>query len=305
MHKLAIVVPTKDRPDELSRMLASVSAQTRRPDQIVVVDGSKPDIRAVVEAFPELRIDYVQVYPPSLSQQRNAGMREVRSEMTLAGYLDDDLVLEPDAVENMLHFWEHAPPQFGGAAFAITNAPRPSWLAAKHLFGIDGPVPGRMLRSGFPATIVCAGHDIETDWLYGGATIWRREVIDRFPYDEWFLGTGFMEDVDFSYSVRASYRLAVVARARVAHYSAPTRSDRERLLGTWQVVNRMYFVRKHAHRGLSLPSAWLANVGLALLNTASALARFNRAYWRRAQGNLAGIASELRGKRERIAGHLK
>src|SRR5688572_20033463 len=89
MHKLAIVVPTKDRPVELRRMLESVAAQTRRPEQVIVVDGSAPDIRAVVDGFPELAIDYVRVYPPSLSRQRNAGMRVVRGDITLAGYLDD------------------------------------------------------------------------------------------------------------------------------------------------------------------------------------------------------------------------
>ena len=305
MHKLAVVIPTKDRPEELRRMLTSVRAQTRRPHQIIVVDGSMPDVRAVVDAFPELAIDYVRVFPPSLSQQRNAGMRELEPDITIAGYLDDDLVLEPDAIENMLRFWESAAPEFGGAAFMITNAPAPRWLAAKSLFGIDGPVPGRMLRSGFPSSFGRPAHNVECDWLYGGATVWRREIIARYHYDEWFLGTGFMEDVDFSFSVREHYRLIVVAQARVAHYSAPTRPDRERLLGTWQVVNRMYFVRKHTHRGLSIGSAWVANIGLALLNGAIAFTRLNRSYWRRAQGNVAGIIAELRGRREQIAGHLK
>ena len=37
--KLAYVVPTKDRPDDLRKLLESLAAQTRAPDQIVIVDG--------------------------------------------------------------------------------------------------------------------------------------------------------------------------------------------------------------------------------------------------------------------------
>ncbi len=74
MHKIAFVVPTKDRPDDLRVMLRSVAAQTRKPDQLVVVDGSDPNIRSITEEYPELDIDYVRVFPPSLAEQRNAGI---------------------------------------------------------------------------------------------------------------------------------------------------------------------------------------------------------------------------------------
>src|SRR5438045_4134033 len=99
MNKLAFVVPTKDRPHDLRRMLASLNAQTRMPEQIIVVDGSKPDVQHVTAEFPALSIDYIRVYPPSLAAQRNAGMQRLRNDITLAGYLDDDVVLEADAVE--------------------------------------------------------------------------------------------------------------------------------------------------------------------------------------------------------------
>lgn len=305
MHKLALVVPTKDRPDDLRKMLDSLAAQTRRPDQIIVVDGSDPPVKHVVDAFPSLKIDYVREFPPSLAKQRNAGMQRLQAEITLAGYLDDDIVLEPDAVANMVDFWENAAPDLGGAAFNITNNPAPNGLPLKSLFGIDDRRPGLVLSSGFPSSIPPQREQIETDWLFGGATVWRREVIAAYPYDEWFVGTGFMEDIDYSYNVRERYRLALVANARLAHYSRPVRPDRQFLLGKWQVVNRMYFVHKYRRRGMSPARAWITSLGLFLLNTASSIRRWDRTYWDRARGNLSGIAAELLGRREQIGGHLK
>lgn len=305
MHKIALVVPTKDRPDDLGRLLASIALQTRKPDQFIVVDGSDPDITRVIANFPELNIEYVRVFPPSLSQQRNAGMQRLKPEITLAGYVDDDIVLETSAIHEMLKFWSHAPPDIGGAAFNITNASSANWVNLKKLFLIDSPRPGKMLPSGFPSTIGFQAHDIESDWLYGGATVWRRGIIDSHGYDEWFLGTGFMEDVDFSYAVRKSNRLVVVAGARLAHYSYPVKPDKEFLLGKWQIVNRMYFVRKNQDRGLSVAAAWLASAGVAALNATLALLRRRQNYWSRAKGNISGIFSEVAGNRERLGGHLK
>jgi len=305
MHKFALVVPTKDRPDDLGKLLASLETQTCRPDQLIIVDGSKPDIRHVIDRFPQLRVDYVRVYPPSLSQQRNAGMLRLDPDITLAGYLDDDIVLEPTAIEAMLRFWSTAGIDIGGAAFNITNAARPNWILLKSLLRVDSVQPGRMLSSGFPSTIGFQQEDLETEWLYGGATVWRREVIRQYTYDEWFLGTGFMEDVDFSFSVRKNYRLKVVAGARLGHYSHPVRLERETLLGRWQVTNRMYFVRKHRRRGLSIGAAWIANAGTALLNCAMAVIRRRRNYWLRTRGNIQGMIAEITGDRSTLGGHLK
>lgn len=305
-HRLSLVVPTKDRPDDLAKMLASLAAQTRKPDQVVVVDGSDPVVKPVVDRFADdLPLVYVRVFPPSLAKQRNAGMATLANDITLAGYIDDDIVLEPQAVENMIRFWDSAAADIGGAAFNITNNPQPPWQSIKRLFEVDNPVPGLVMPSGFPSSITYQHGDLETDWLYGGATVWRREVIARFPYDEWFIGTGFGEDVDFSFNVREHYRLIVVGDARLAHYSHPIRADRQFLLGKWQVVNRMYFVRKYRRRGMSLPHAWRASVGMFLLYCIRAVLLRDKPSCDRARGIMAGMYAELLGRTEQIDGHVK
>jgi glycosyltransferase involved in cell wall biosynthesis len=305
MNKIAFVVPTKDRPEDLRKMLASLQAQTRLPDQLIVVDGSNPDVRHVVDEFATLRIEYVRVFPPSLAKQRNAGMKQVRQDITLAGYLDDDIVLEPDAVEKMLQFWEGSGADLGGTVFNITNSPMPRAVWLKRWFWIDSPMPGRVLPSGCASVLGCQPSDIETDWLCGGATVWRKEVVQNYPYDEWFQGTGFMEDVDFSFNVREKYRLMLVSSAKLAHYSPPVRPDRQYLLGKWQIVNRMYLVRKYRSRGLSVLRGWVASIGFILWHLGQALLKWDRQSWDRARGNVAGALSEIAGKREQITGYLK
>ena len=301
---LALVIPTKDRGEDLRRMLRSLVAQTRLPDQVIVVDGSRVEVSWCVAEFPELKIDYVRLLPPSLSAQRNAGMAVLRPEITHAGYLDDDVVLELDAVYEMALFWGTADSDIGGAAFNVVNGAGSIPSVIMQRIGVWSVGVGSVAPSGLVCEVGRVNNDIESDWLCGG-TVWRREVVDTYSYDNWFQGTGFMEDVDYSYGVRERYRLFVLAAARLAHFTPTVRPDRQFLFGKWQVVNRMYIVRKYRHRGLSLRKAW--GVSLILLVANSVRGIFNRqpGLLDRSMGNLAGIVSELRGGSEPIGGFLK
>ena len=302
---LAFVIPTKDRGEDLRRMLGSLVAQIRPPDQVIVVDGGGIAVTWCVAEFPELQVDYVRLLPPSLSAQRNAGMAMLRPEITHAGYLDDDVVLERDAVLEMVSFWGDAEENVGGAAFNVVDVTPSGGSAPRRRLGAVGDGSGRVAPSGLVHELGEVRENLETDWLCGGATVWRREVIESYSYDNWFQGTGFMEDVDYSYGVRERYRLFVVAAARLAHFTQPVRADRQWLFGKWQVVNRMHLVRKYRHRGLSPYKAWSASIMLLAANIIRGIVRRQRSLWDRGLGNFAGIVSELRGKSKQIGGFLK
>ena len=202
-------------------------------------------MEGVENEFAPLNLEYVRVYPPSLAKQRNAGMERVQPSTTLAGYLDDDLVLEDEALESMLSFWEEAPEEVGGEAFNIVTDRRPWGTRFKSLFLLDDARRGVVLRSGYQTMICPVERTTYTQWLFGGATIWRSSVIDEFSYDEWFDGTGYLEDVDYSYRVAKKYKLALVGDARVQHHSTPIRKEINFVLGKWKMIKRMYFGNKN------------------------------------------------------------
>lgn len=304
-ERLAFVVPTRNRRADLWRMLSSIRSGSTWPQQIVVVDGGDEGqtVSEVESDFADLGVEYLRVFPPSLARQRNAGMARLAPAITLAGYLDDDLVLDPQAVAAMLAFWEDAGPGVGGAAFNITNVEAQDRNRFKDLFLLEHHHRGIVRRSGYHSMICPVERTTYTDWLFGGATVWRRAVVHAFPYDEWFTGTGFLEDVDYSFTVSRQFRLAVVADARVEHLSPPIRPDRQYLVGQWQIINRMYFVRKHRQL-----SPWLclwALVGQAIVNVAKACLRHDRSGWDRFRGNLAGFRSLLSGRLEQVGGIMK
>jgi glycosyltransferase involved in cell wall biosynthesis len=301
--RLAYVVPTKDHPDDLHKMLASLARQTRLPDQVVIVDASNPDVAHICDAFPQLPLTYVRHWPPSLAAQRNAGMAALRDDIDVAGYLDDDLVLEPEATERMAAFWRDAPLEVGGASFSIINQPPVRANRVQRFFLMHGDPPGRVLPSGFPCQIPFVQTTIETQWLYGGATMWRRAVIREFAYDEWYIGYGFLEDVDYSYRVGRRYRLFVLGDARTWHFSAPAATNRQLEFGRQQVFNRLYFIRKMGDFS-RLASGW-AIFGLLCVNLLALLRHPVRPRLDRLSGNLRGLLAAAKGRHDPFGGIWK
>jgi glycosyltransferase involved in cell wall biosynthesis len=305
MHKLAFIVPTKDRPNDLKKLLRSLADQTHTPSQIIIVDASKPSVKRFLEDYKSLNITYLAVYPPSLSKQRNAGIEHLDLDITLAGFLDDDVVLEKDAIKNMINFWNSAEINVGGAAFNITNTKLPKWTKLKSFFYLDSPIPGKVLMSGCTSILGFQNQNISVDWLCGGATVWKREVVDNYKYDEWFKGTGYLEDVDFSFNVKKDYALYLVATAKLAHYSRPVKPEMHFVLGKWQIFNRMYIVKKYPSRGLSISKAWIATFGLILVNLGIAMFKLDRNALNRSLGNITGAWKQALGKQEQLNNFLK
>lgn len=293
MHRLAFIVPTKDRREDLERLLNSFHEQTGKPDQVVVVDGGDDTVEDLVASYPDLPLDYVRVYPPGFTKQKNAGASAIAEGITLVGYLDDDIVLEPDAIEAMMRFWESAAEDTGGAGFHITNmSPKPSTTFTR-VFGTHDGRGGAILPSGFNVILWPVARDTEVSWLCGGATVWRREIVEGVEHDEWFAGYGHMDDVDYSCMVNGRWRLWVVADARLAHNERPVPPAKEYAFGVYDTVNRYYLVRKYPSR-FSMPRFYWATLGKLSGRLLAGLLG-DRASMLRGRGYARGLAKVVRG----------
>jgi len=296
MTSIALIIATKDRPDDLRRMLTSVAAQSFRPGQVIIVDASTAPVEAVAKAFPSLNVTYLRHWPPSAAAQRNAGLSAAQSDITLVGFMDDDIVIEPDAIEQMMRFWNNADGSVGGAAFNWLNTPsramtgvKSSALMAK--LGLYSNVPGDVAPSGWQSIACNVKDDLQTKWLSSCACVWRSEVLNTIRFDEYFDGYSYLEDLDFSFSAAKKYKLFVVASAGFRHYPATGGRISRYRFGKIEVRNRLYVVRKH---GLSV---WRCYVGLLIrfaMTLFASVATFSRAQFTRACGNLAGLCRSLK-----------
>jgi GT2 family glycosyltransferase len=291
-HSLSIVVATKDRPDDLRQMLNSLQNQTLPPAEIVVVDASSNPVESLLKEFRALPLHYLRHLPPSAAAQRNAGIQACSPNATLIGFADDDIVFEPAAFENLLRFWDSASPDTLGAAFNLLNYPLRGLSSLKHgkisqALGLYSPRPGTVSRSGWQTVLPTLTETKFVDWLPTTAVTFRKEVFNSIHFDNFYESYSYLEDLDLSYSVGRSGRLAVVAEAGFSHFPSPSGRVTSFQFGQYEVRNRLHFVRKH---DLSVARCYLGLTIRLAMSLGSGCVHLNRNLLARAAGNLQELA---------------
>lgn len=86
---ISIIVRTKNRHRLLRRALASLAAQARKPDEIIVVNDGGKDVSAVTEEFKGTGIRLIQLgHSVGCPGAGNAGLEAAKGDYV--GFLDDD-----------------------------------------------------------------------------------------------------------------------------------------------------------------------------------------------------------------------
>ncbi|MGO8787124.1 MAG: glycosyltransferase family 2 protein [Terriglobia bacterium] len=293
--QIAIIIPTLGRCDELRRMLRSLARQTHVSDQVVIVDeaGEGNDL---AREFPALSISVTTFPRGSASAKRNRGVQHVSSGIDLIGFMDDDIVLDPGAIEAMLDFWKHAPSEVAGASCNWMNPPPRDASRLKSLrlvsrLGLYDSRGGLVMRSGFQTVIGIVSETRYVQWLPSGAAVYPRRILEEYCFDEWFRGYSYLEDLDFSYTLGKMYKLAVVANAQFHHYPSEIGRLDPYVFGKREVVNRFHFVRKHTELSPALCAFVLAN--RTLMSVILGVTTLRGAHLRRAWGNLVAVCSGL------------
>jgi glycosyltransferase involved in cell wall biosynthesis len=295
--KMALLIPTRNRRNDLHRLFKSLMEQSRKPDYLLMIDGGEDLVEDFLKLYPDLPLHYIRVYPPGLCRQRNAGLEKVPAEMNLIGFIDDDLELFPDAVEKMVGFWAQADANVGGVSFHIVNndTTKSNWL--RRFFFLCGSKGGIVLPSGFNHILFPVNKDTETEWLCGGATVWRASLFKDHRFEEHYPGYGHFDDVDFSLSLARMWKFWVIRDSKVYHHSHPFRKDKLVSFGASDTINRYLFVRRFE---LSLPAFAWATLGQITGTFLSGIVRRDRSRVDLAWGSLRGVGLILQGRTDQV-----
>ena len=299
---ISAIVPTIGRPASLTRLLEALAAQTRRPDEVVVADGSDGDsIDHVVSASrwstAGLTVRTVRVTPPHAVRQRQAAIAACHGSLLLL--LDDDVVPEPGCVAALVSCLESQRAVAVGANFSNQDWPAPTTLWRWYLrwrHGISagewqGKVLGPLLRFGYqpvPAT------PAPMQWLGTGHALIRREAYERAGgFSDFFLhGSSINEDVDLTLKLGRIGPMFLCADARMAHLHDPGGRASARVVAEDDLYNRYCVLRYTLQRSRA------AAAGLTLMfvsiETLSGLAATLRSWHNSAFGaRLAGRLQAL------------
>ncbi len=115
MPFFSLIVPVYNRPEEVFELLESLSKQTYRDFEFVLVeDGSSRKADQILESFKEsFPINYIDRENQGPSLARNTGMAEAKGEYLL--FVDSDCILPPDWMEKIFDSLQKKPVDcFGG-----------------------------------------------------------------------------------------------------------------------------------------------------------------------------------------------
>lgn len=291
--RMGFVVATKDRSDDLRRLLGSLLEQTHPIDEVVIVDASEDPDHCLADEFATLNIRYVRFLgAPSAAAQRNAGVDAADESLALVAFVDDDTTFHNEAVSEMHRFWKNAPADVAGVAFNIVEVAGARRVGVKYSrfvqqMGLYSSCLGKVSLSGWQTTIGTVDENCYSEWLPTTAVVWRREILQNHRFDDHYQGYSYLEDVDFSYGISRYKRLAIAADAKYEHHHSSSSRMSPYDFGRMEVENRKYFVKKY---GLS-PSRCLAGI---LIRCAMTVGRFVRtwrvAFAQRAWGNVVELA---------------
>lgn len=255
-HTISAIVPTIGRVASLTALLDALAVQTRRPDEVIVADGSDVEsIRALATSsrWPGLDVRYLRVTPPNAVRQRMAAIAQSRGSLLLL--LDDDVVPEPACVEAMVDCLERENAVAVGADFSNHSWPPPTTLWRWYLrvwHGVSGGawqgrVIGPLLRFGYDPV---PAHPVVMEWLGAGHTLVRRDAFERAGgFSNFFLHRSTVnEDVDLGLKLGRIGRLMLCPAARMAHLHAPGGRASVRTVAEDDLYNRYRILRETQQR---------------------------------------------------------
>lgn len=203
--KYSFIIPVYNRPDEVDELLESLTKQTVRDFEVVVVeDGSSVPCRAIADKYADrLDIHYYDKENSGPGQTRNYGVERAAGKYMLI--LDSDCILPENylaAVEAELH--GEAADAFGGpdrAHDSFTNVQKAINYAMTSFFTTGGIRGGKKKLDKFYPRSFNMGIRKEVYQSLGGFSKMR-----------------FGEDIDFSIRIfKAGYRCRLFPEAWVWH----------------------------------------------------------------------------------------
>jgi glycosyltransferase involved in cell wall biosynthesis len=184
--KVSLIATVKNEADSISRLLDSIAAQTRPPDEVVICDGGSGDgtldrLRAETR-FP---IRIIERPSTNISQGRNAAIEATTSDVIASA--DAGVQLDPNWLQSLISEFERNP-------------------QAAVVSGFFVPAPQTPFEVAMGATVLPERRDIrpETFLPSSRSVAFKKEAWkEAGRYPEWL---DYCEDLVFDFALLKKYR---------------------------------------------------------------------------------------------------
>src|SRR3989338_3430521 len=209
----SVVILSYNRTDDLRRNIESLYQHTDLPFEVIIFDNnSEPDTRQYLRSIEGITTEDGNGRIKIFYSDKNLGCsggRKAAVKLAQGEYvytIVNDMTYTPGWLESLVLRVE-SDPMIGGACSKIVFPNRKLQLNGC-LLNVEEDYFGSFLETdqGLDEDDPLLAGEMDCDWLPGGATLFKREVVDRVEHAAEYLN-GF-EDYDYSFQVADSgYRL--------------------------------------------------------------------------------------------------
>ena len=248
--RLSIIIPTKDRPYKIKRLLNQLYNNRFFFNEILLVDSSninnkKKLIIIIKKTYLNIKLINSR---PSISLQRNKGLENMKKNNIFFMFLDDDIVFKKNSFIEMMKFIKKNRKIYTGYGFNLINKDNYGFLEniKRNKFienlGIYNTEIGKIVPSGWQTKINNVKKNQEVEWLSTQAVIYTNNK-KRISFDNFFKGYSYLEDLDYSYRMSKFGKLIVVKKAMYYHNNNIERKSFS--FGQKEFINRYHFINKN------------------------------------------------------------
>lgn len=252
MHstRIGLVVPTRDRPDKIVKLLESLEKSTVPLHEIVIVSFGV-DISNSLERFKKtFPIKYHQSDRPGQVIQKKQAIQLLSPDLDWCIFTDDDLLFDPRAIENALAtISTFGGDEVSGVGFALPSTSRSLRSNSvirriASVFGLAGKTFGQVLPSGQAISYLDAPNDLQTNWL-NGVSMWRLGEAKKYGVGVPSARYAACEDLIFSYPISKTGKLVFSWKAK-AYFQDQELTDFESVeVFRSAAYFRLYFVQSN------------------------------------------------------------
>lgn len=228
--RIAVVVASTGRPDDISYLLEALKFQSRKPDEVVLSVTSDDDLPSQ-SITKSVKVLFAR---KGLCSQRNAALQYIGRRFDYVVFFDDDYLPTKFSIENIVHFFEQHSDVVGVTGHLIAD-------------GINGPgikiEKARTLVNDYESSPKTS-KSRELKGLYGCNMAFRVHGIGDLRFDEELPLYGWQEDVDFANRVGVNGKLMKTNAFAGVHRGVKRGRSSGVKLGYSQVANVLYLVRK-------------------------------------------------------------
>lgn len=216
----AVVIPTKNRLTDLLSAVESVVKQTRKTDELIVIDQSitniaEGQITETLKGFPSIKFKYIfNSNLTGLTAAKNVAVKIAESEVLL--FIDDDIVLDPEFIEVLDRTYAQYPELSGVGGVVRLPEHRQNFLRdlIAPLFQI-GPFYDvrNLLQYGYNVD----SELVPVNVLSGGLSSLKKEVLNHELFNEDLQGASPIEDMDYFLRVSRKFKFGLATKALALH----------------------------------------------------------------------------------------